>query len=127
MVDADPFPPMTKTYMSRVTAACPSLFCDIDPILFSSHWPVLASKTRQEERELAFAPPQVATTVSSPAVRKVVWSDRSPGREGGEQVAVGGKTSVEESRELPSEPPVRRNRFALLVGPENDSLNDDSN
>ena len=56
-------------------------------------------------------PPQVATTGSSPAVRKVVWEPRLPGREGGEQLAVGGKTSVEERMDLPSAPPVRRSRF----------------
>ena len=56
-----------------------------------------------------------------------MWSYRPPGREGGEQFEVGGKTSVEESQELPLVPPVRRSKFALLVGPENDSLNDDSN
>ena len=49
----------------------------------------------------------MATTGSSPAVRKVVWAARLPGREGGEQFKVGGKISVEERRELPS-PPVRR-------------------
>ena len=130
MVDPvdDPCPPMTKTAWSSVTAACESLFFSNDPILFSSHWPVLASKTRQEERALPPSdPPQVAITGSSPAVRKVVWIYRLPGREGGKQFEVGGKTSVEESWELPSLPPVRRSRFALLVGPENDSLNDDSN
>ena len=95
----DPYPPMTKTTWSSVTAACPDLPCRSDPILFSSHWPVLASKTRQEERGLLGAsyPPQVATTGSSPAVRKVVWNLRLPGREGGEQPAAGGKTSVEGS------------------------------
>ena len=102
-VDGGP-PPMTKTASSRVTAACEFLFRSNDPILFSSHWPVFASKTRQEERSLSRSstPPQVATTGSSPAVRKVVWSYRTPGREGGEQLAVGGKTSVEERVELPS-------------------------
>ena len=99
--DDDPpnlLPPMTKTNWSRVTAACWSLPRIRDPILFSSHWPVLASKTRQEEIILRSSsnPPQVATTGSSPAVRKVVWTDRLLGREGGEQLAVGGKTSVEE-------------------------------
>ena len=119
---------MTKTNWSSVTTACKVLTCSSDPILFSSHRPVLASKTRQEEIGLGpSVPPQVATTGSSSAVRKVVWRDRLPGREGGEQFEVGGKTSVEESWELPSLPPVRRSRFALLVGPENDSLNDDSN
>ena len=75
VVDPVDDPPMMKTALSRVTAACPDLFCSNDPILFSSHWPVLASKTRQEESELRSPslPPQVATTGSSPAVRKVVW------------------------------------------------------
>ena len=95
-VDDDDPPPTTKTPWLRVTAACMLLFFSNDPILFSSHWPVLASKTRQEERVLPSYPPQVATTGSSPAVRKVVWSYRLPGREGGEQFEVGGKTSVEE-------------------------------
>ena len=146
-VDDDPQPPMTKTTWSSVTAAWKPLFCSNDPILFSSHWPVLASKTWQEERKMPLCesplnPPQVATTGSSPAVRKVVWSLRTPGtpfsetqpacgssgREGGEQFEVGGKTSVEERSHLPWPwPPVRRSRFALLVGPENNSLNDDSN
>ena len=104
MVDADDpvdnAPPMTKTNWSSVTAACLDLSCRNDPILFSSHWPVLASKTRQEERMLSSPslPPQVATTGSSPTVRKVVCSDRLSGREGGEQLAVGGKTSIEERR-----------------------------
>ena len=53
----------------------------------------------------------MATTGSSPAVRKVVWRDRLPGREGGEQLAVGGKTSVEVKEEMPSKPPVRRSRL----------------
>ena len=44
-----------------------------------------------------------------------------PGREGGEQLLVGGKTSVEESWELPFQPPVRRCR---LAGPENSTGND---
>ena len=130
MVDADPVdppPPMTKTNWSSVTAACKYLFCRIDPILFSSHWPVLASKTRQEERRLPRSsyPPQVATTGSSPAVRKVVWACRSSGREGGEQFEVGGKTSVEERVERkPLEPPVRRSRLASLAGPGNRTISD---
>ena len=65
-------------------------------------------------------PPQVATTGSSPAVRKVVWELRTSGREDGKQPAVGGKTSVEESQE----PPVRRSRLATLAGPENSTDND---
>ena len=66
----------------------------------------------------------MATTGSSPAVRKVVWRYRTPGREGGEQLELGGKTSVEERRELPSKPPVRRSRLASLAGPENSTDND---
>ena len=54
----------------------------------------------------------MATTGSSPAVRKVVWRYRTPGREGGEQLAVGGKTSVEERPERgEAEPPVRRSKL----------------
>ena len=104
-VDDDDPPPMTKTASSRVTVACQLLFCSNDPILFSSHWPVLASKTRQEERVLRPSPPpQVATTGLSPAVRKVVWRDRLPGREGGEHLVVveDGRISVEATMELPS-------------------------
>ena len=50
----------------------------------------------------------------SPAVRKVVWSARLPGREGGEHLAVveDGRISLEGSLELPSWPPVRRRLFA---------------
>ena len=70
------------------------------------------------------SPPQVATTGSSPAVRKVVWPVRSFGREGGEQPAVGGKTSVEERKDLSSAPPVRRSRLASLAGPENRTISD---
>ena len=102
---------------SSVTAACKSLLCRNDPILFSSHRPVLMFKTRQEERMLLRSgaatslPPQVATTGSSPAVRKVVWKYRGPGMGGGEQLAVGGKTSVEVKEEMPSKPPVRRSKL----------------
>ena len=119
-------PPITYTNCSSVTAAWLDLPCSRDPILFSSHWPVLASKTRQEERMLSSPslPPQVATTGSSPAVRKVVWKNRLPGREGGEQFEVGGKTSVEERVELPFQPPVRRSRLASLAGPLNRTISD---
>ena len=41
---------LEKGACSSVTAACWYLFCSSDPILFSSHWPVLAFKTRQDER-----------------------------------------------------------------------------
>ena len=66
----------------------------------------------------------MATTGSSPAVKKVVGAYRLSGREGGEQLEVGGKTSVEESRELPFQPPVRRSRLASLAGPGNRTITD---
>ena len=53
-----------------------------------------------------------------------MWSGRPSGREGGEQLAVGGKTSVEDKRELPSKPPVRSSRLVSLAGPENNISND---
>ena len=113
-----------------MTAAWLYLFCSIGPILFSSHWPVLVSKTRQEERgsnkdTLLSQPPQVAIIGRSPAVRKVVWPDLLPGREGGEQLLVVGNTSVDERaelKELPSVPPVRRSKFASLGEPEDCQL-----
>ena len=68
-------------------------------------------------------PPQVAISFLSPAVRKVTWRDRPPGREGGEQPLVAGKTSVVERKELkPSFPPVRRSRLVSLEEPEDCQL-----
>ena len=64
----------------------------------------------------------MAITGWSPAVRKVVCSDRLPGREGGEQPLVAGNTSVDESLELPLYPPVRRSRFASLGEPKDYQL-----
>ena len=104
-----------------MTAAWPALPCSSDPILFSSHWPVLVSKTRQEERVLlsSSVPPQVAIIGRLPAVRKVVWLYCLAGRKGGEQPLVAGYTSVDRSLVLLSlSPPVRRSRFASLGEPE---------
>ena len=54
-----------------------------------------------------------------------MWAARLPGREGGEQFEVGGKTSVEERGEYgPLYPPVRRSRLASLAGPENRTISD---
>ena len=80
---------------------------------------MLVSKTRQEERPL---PPQVAIFFS-PAVMKVTWEDRSPGREGGEQPLVAGKYSVDESLlPLSPIPPVIRSRLVSLEEPEDCQL-----
>ena len=90
-------------------------------MMFSSHWPVLVSKTRQEEKNFASLsrPPQVAIIGRSPAVRKVVWLYCLSGREGGEQLLVAGYTSVDKNLVLLSpSPPVRRSRFASLGEPE---------
>ena len=76
---------------------------DITPVLHSPPW-----RTRQEERRLLPSqPPQVATTGLEPTVVKVMWSNRGPGRGGGEQPP--GYSSLEERRD-PSHPPVRRTR-----------------
>ena len=63
-------------------------------------------------------PPQVAIRGLSPAVRKVSWEDRLSGREGAEQPVVGGKSSDDESLELPPIPPVRRSRLLSSEEPE---------
>ena len=60
----------------------------------------------------------MAISARSPAVRKVVWADRLPGRLGGEQPLVAGKTSVDAILEFSSQPPVRRSRVASLEEPE---------